>query len=306
MNIEHAILGLLSYEPLTGYDIKKIMQSSPLIYWSGNNSQIYKALMALKDDGFVTAELLHNESAPTKKKYTITENGKKELLKLSKSFPEVPELKKPFLLQLVFGSNLSRDDIETLLNRYEGEIRGVMLNIDKQEFPLSDNPLECAIRNLTQDNINHFYQSELEWIDRFRCEVLPLAKSKDQIIIKDVKELKYKAIHKNNQTYVIVTEGQIKTEKDGLTLVSACAEHSTNLLMLPAACFSEDALNLSTRILGLVVQKFVNYNIKTVATYNENEVSDTFKKFLSETNRGQAFRVYNNLEEAENWLLGGN
>lgn len=40
MNIQHAMLGLLRNKPLTGYDMKKAMQNSPFLYWSGNNSQI--------------------------------------------------------------------------------------------------------------------------------------------------------------------------------------------------------------------------------------------------------------------------
>ena len=44
MIIDYAILGLLSWKPLTGYDVKRVMQDSPFLYWSGNNNQIYKAL----------------------------------------------------------------------------------------------------------------------------------------------------------------------------------------------------------------------------------------------------------------------
>ena len=35
MMIDHAILGLLSWKPLTGYDVKRVMQDSPFLYWSG-------------------------------------------------------------------------------------------------------------------------------------------------------------------------------------------------------------------------------------------------------------------------------
>ena len=35
MQIDYAILGLLSWKPLTGYDVKRVMQDSPFLYWSG-------------------------------------------------------------------------------------------------------------------------------------------------------------------------------------------------------------------------------------------------------------------------------
>ena len=57
VSIKHAILGILSFKPLTGYDIKKIIQESSFMYWSGNNNQVYKALLELHDKGFVTNEV---------------------------------------------------------------------------------------------------------------------------------------------------------------------------------------------------------------------------------------------------------
>ncbi|MCG1013246.1 PadR family transcriptional regulator [Tepidanaerobacter sp. GT38] len=72
MSISLAILGLLSYKPMSGYDLKKIIQDSSFMYWSGNNNQIYKALSELRDKGFVTNEVIHQDGAPTKKIYKIT------------------------------------------------------------------------------------------------------------------------------------------------------------------------------------------------------------------------------------------
>ena len=46
MSIEYAILGLLSWKPFSGYDLKKIIAESEVYYWSGNNNQIYNSLVA--------------------------------------------------------------------------------------------------------------------------------------------------------------------------------------------------------------------------------------------------------------------
>ena len=42
MTIKYAILGLLSWKPFSGYDLKKIFVDSASLYWSGNNNQIYR------------------------------------------------------------------------------------------------------------------------------------------------------------------------------------------------------------------------------------------------------------------------
>ena len=157
MNIQHVMLGLLSFNPLTGYDIKKVMQNSPLTYWSGNNNQIYKTLAELQANGFVSAEVLHDDSAPTKKQYTITESGRRELQDLSRAFPELPELRKSFLLQLTFGRDLSREELGALLNHYEQELCGLLMTVDEKSLPKPTTDFEAAVGNLVVQNIRQFY-----------------------------------------------------------------------------------------------------------------------------------------------------
>ena len=48
MSIKLAILGMLSWKSSTGYELKKIFEDSSFMYWSGNNNQIYKALLNVK------------------------------------------------------------------------------------------------------------------------------------------------------------------------------------------------------------------------------------------------------------------
>lgn len=118
--------------------------------------------------------------------------------------------------------------------------------------------------------------------------------------------MEFTAIIKNGQVYVSVTGGQITTERDALDLISACMEHNTTLLLLPAACLPEEFLRLSTRVAGLVLQKLGNYNIKTVAVLDAANTSGHLREFLSETNQGRSFRAYASLADAEAWLLGEN
>ena len=103
MSIESAILGILSWKPATGYELKKIFEDSSFMHWSGNNNQIYKALVRLKDDGCVTGETVLQEGSPSKKIYTITDAGRAELKAFARSAPGAPECRKPFLVQLAWA-----------------------------------------------------------------------------------------------------------------------------------------------------------------------------------------------------------
>ena len=44
MSLDHAILGFLNYKPLSGYDLKKVFDSSVRHFWYADQSQIYRTL----------------------------------------------------------------------------------------------------------------------------------------------------------------------------------------------------------------------------------------------------------------------
>ncbi len=172
MSIKYAILGVLSWKPTTGYDLKKFFEDSSWMYWSGNNNQIYKALVQLLDEGLVTNEVQHQEKAPTKKIYTITEKGKQELKKWVLSAPEPPEFKKTFLVQLSWADLLTEEELNEVLSNYENEVKLQLLLHEekkrrKNDFP-SRNQREALLWDIISDNIISSYINELSWINSVR------------------------------------------------------------------------------------------------------------------------------------------
>lgn len=173
MIIDYAILGLLSWKPLTGYDVKRVMQDSPFLYWSGNNNQIYKALMKLLENGFVTNEIQYQESAPNKKIYSITESGMAELIRwVMSEEPEAPEFKKTFLIQLSWAGRLEPEKVDELLTRYE-KIMTQQLAMRKEEkrreknFP-NRSEQEHFVWEMLYENFVMTCEAELRWIQQFR------------------------------------------------------------------------------------------------------------------------------------------
>lgn len=320
MSISHAILGMLSYKSLTGYDVKKIMQESPFMYWSGNNNQIYKALVELNGEGFVTNEVYHHDNSPSKKVYTITEDGLAELKRWSQSIPEAPEIKKSFLVQLAWTGQLSNDELETLLVRYEQEIKGQIFIVQEKNrtgaFAPNRTPRETAIWGLIFENIIDSYTNELSWINKVRQSVnrfnaADYEKKEAEvppIQTRGEEEMTYQVIEKDNQKYILLgsTGKTIQTEQDGLELISLCAKNGTNLLIIQSQRLSDDFMRLGTGVAGAVLQKFTIYNIKAVVLLDENRAKGRFKDFLLESNRGSIFRAYTDYMEAENWLLSNN
>lgn len=172
MSINYAILGMLSARSLTGYDLKKIIQDSPFMPWSGNNNQIYKALVELLEKGWVTNEVHHQDSAPSKKIYTITDAGREELKAWVLSPPELPEFKSTFLVRLAWADSLDPSELSALLTGYEHEIE-LQIAAEKEklrrgEFSPRRTPRETYLWDQIHGRILMQYRSELEWIRQLR------------------------------------------------------------------------------------------------------------------------------------------
>jgi DNA-binding PadR family transcriptional regulator len=71
----YAILGLLSREDLSGYDLTRRMAGRVGYFWSARHSQIYPELARLEEGGYVTHSVVEQRERPNKKVYEITAEG---------------------------------------------------------------------------------------------------------------------------------------------------------------------------------------------------------------------------------------
>ena len=111
------------------------------------------------------------------------------------------------------------------------------------------------------------------------------------------------AISVHGRKYIFPIDGQISDEQDALDFLSACFEHETDLIMLPYECLSEEFMDLSTKLAGLFLQKLTNYGIKTAAVIETERLSERFREFSYESAKGNAFRVFESIADAEKWLV---
>jgi DNA-binding PadR family transcriptional regulator len=174
MDLRFTILGLLSWKPSSGYDLKRIISDSDVFYWSGNNNQIYKSLIELQKEGLVTYQVQLQESLPAKKIYTITDKGLAELRQSLLSSPEVPEMHKDFLIQLAWAEPLSDEEVLALLEKYEGEIYVRLQMVKMQAANPGSNPdrsrREKYLWKRIAENFIAAYQAELDWVRQTKQE----------------------------------------------------------------------------------------------------------------------------------------
>lgn len=339
MSLKYTILGIINFNPVTGYDLKKIIQESCFIYWSGNNNQIYKILSELSKERFVIGKVEHNENSPSKKIYSITDLGKKELETWLQEESEIMEIRKPFLLQFAWFDILDQQKLESKLEEYKKIIQIKILmeedKISKRVFYPNRNSREELIWELLYENIVNSYKYELEWIKKVQnvlsinddiYENKDLSNSlKEKVFCntkysndfnnsynqnidikrKEDNNMIYEIIKQHNKEYLFVKEAKnrLKSEEDALDFISLCMETGINRLFICEDILGEEFFDLKTKVAGLIIQKFTTYNVKCVIFMEKQNENERFKEFLYEINKGKIFRIYSNFEEAKNWII---
>ena len=188
MSIEHAILGLLSWRSISGYDLKKIFEEASILYWSGNNNEIYRTLVKLHEEGMVTREVQPQETLPARKVYTVTAEGRARLKSWVASTPEPPQLRHTFLIQLAWADALAPAELAALLAKYEDEVQTQWLMARAQPRPpktalvpgartgfldaqQARTPREGLLWLRIQEHEAAFYENELKWVRGLRKEL---------------------------------------------------------------------------------------------------------------------------------------
>lgn len=112
----YAILGILSINSGTGYDIKKYCDTVISNFWNENFGHIYPVLSQLLEEGLIQEE---DSSSTRKKVYIITESGRTEFLNWLLEPAEYQPMRSEFLLKLTFSSNLPKENIIAMLTDYK-------------------------------------------------------------------------------------------------------------------------------------------------------------------------------------------
>ncbi len=110
------ILGLLKFQPRTGYDVKRVTDYSTRFFWRASYGQIYPELRGLEEAGLVRgSEQPHGRRR--RKVYELTPRGEQELTAWLSGEGEVYELRDEGLLRLFFGELVSDAELLDLVRR---------------------------------------------------------------------------------------------------------------------------------------------------------------------------------------------
>jgi DNA-binding PadR family transcriptional regulator len=178
---KYAILGMLSIEPMSGYDIKKEVESSISNFWTESYGQIYPVLRNLIADKLVTKTVERERGKPDRHVYSLTARGRKELRRwLREGF--APKVQRDeFLLKLFFGEEIAPKANIAHVEQFKALQRGQL-----QKYAA----VEKQIRRDYADNSNapywlmtvhygqHVSRALLQWCDKTLAELNRMAKKR--------------------------------------------------------------------------------------------------------------------------------
>jgi DNA-binding PadR family transcriptional regulator len=110
----YVILGMVSTEPRSGYEIKAIVDKTVRFFWAASYGQIYPELKRLAEAGLVVGV-----DSPTggrrRTVYEITADGEEELKAWLRQPPETFEMREEGLLKLFFAGVLPPEEAVEIL-----------------------------------------------------------------------------------------------------------------------------------------------------------------------------------------------
>lgn len=171
--IDFVLLGLLSHESYTGYEIKMQIDSALKYFWGASYGSIYPTLNQMEQDGYVTKE---NVSTNQREKiaYTITESGRERLREWLTLPVEKDEIRYETLLKLFFGSEAGAEETIRHIEAFEKKTEQQLMELRGFEAvlkPIKDTSKTHLYYLLTVEFGIETHEAYLKWCKEVKKEL---------------------------------------------------------------------------------------------------------------------------------------
>ena len=172
MSVRYAILGLLHYRNMHGYEIKRHIEQHFGHMWTINYGQIYPNLKSLEEEALITlADVSPSEKGgPHKKLYAITPEGRETFAHWLESEEESRMfLRDPFLMRFIFFGFSSPEQavaiIDKQINQYEEQFLRREQHVERWK------QRGHYVRLVAELGVE-FNRMYVQWLKRARQEIL--------------------------------------------------------------------------------------------------------------------------------------
>ena len=173
MSLRHGLLGLLSCDgSMTGYELDKFFKHSLAHFWQAKTSQIYRELSAMEERGWLTSERIFQEEKPNKRVYSITDEGKAELVSwLTLPDPAIEGgVKSTFLMRIFLSGEVGKENALKLLKEFRDTCTAFAPKLKQiqEEIALeeAEHPKHAVYWKLTAMQGEISSKAGIEWADK--------------------------------------------------------------------------------------------------------------------------------------------
>lgn len=173
----HAVLGLLSRGPTSGYELGSLAERTIAHFWPITRAHIYAELGRLEDAGLVTATEVAQRGRPDKRIYAITGAGERVLDGWLDSADLGDERRRnPLLLKVFFGDRMAPERLAALLAAQRERCQALRAHYLAVAAGLEDQPGEVMRRATVLYGVR-CVEAQLTWLDEVEPLIAPTAGS---------------------------------------------------------------------------------------------------------------------------------
>ncbi|HEY3268970.1 MAG TPA: PadR family transcriptional regulator [Armatimonadota bacterium] len=172
MSLEHATLGFLEYQAMSGYDLKALFDKTVRHFWTADQSQIYRTLARITERGWATVEVVPQPDRPDRKVYHITEPGRAELHRWLTEPLLNQNVRAARLVQIFFAGNLTDEEalqmLRAMADDYRGRLEALRVLADtanEHDAPAGSTERDWFFWNLPLENGIRITGALLEWVE---------------------------------------------------------------------------------------------------------------------------------------------
>ena len=135
----YAVLGLLTFGEMSGYDVMKLAQRSVGHFWTPAKSHVYAELRRLAEHGLVSERHVEQTERPDKRVYRTTPEGDRALRRWLEEAEVVPDqVKSVFTLRVFFGSLIPTESLIAQIEEMRRQSEATLMELRETERRIKD------------------------------------------------------------------------------------------------------------------------------------------------------------------------
>jgi len=171
MSLRHAILGILAYREMHGYELKRVLEEGISSFWPVKLAAIYPSLRRLEDEGLVSwRREAGAEGRPDRKVYAISDAGRAELARWRRLPPDGgPSVRNPLYLKLLFATE---EDFPEAVQWVEKQLEKARASLDQLRADLA-NPRAFStfiVQFMRESGVAHL-ELQIELLEELRARL---------------------------------------------------------------------------------------------------------------------------------------